>query len=335
MPKEYTHWVLAEKIFLELPDSRLKSLITGNKHLYYLGAVIPDTPLYMTFGRYKQDFHSAARRLHGYDGEDTFIFLPFIAQQYGRGMSDSILALLLGAVTHVFTDSQFHPFIYCFSGTCLSQDARAAKNCDSRHLTIETYLALHHRKQVSLFNRGHLSALLKNEDFKKREVLKLLNLLFFGNKSYPQREIKRVLSMHSFLQSAFFKRRYISLVKALNLCPFIHLDKTLALFYPSQRNIRIPFFQQPFSYLHPVTGEEIEESIQDIENRVINQCQEIFLILEEWKLSKYSDTRIKTPRGPSAYTGLYSSKYKTMKHFLIKNVKKLLLTGDFCQDPGS
>lgn len=56
MPKEYTHWVLAEKIFLELPGSQIKHLIEQNKNLYYLGAVIPDTPLYTCRKPYKEGY---------------------------------------------------------------------------------------------------------------------------------------------------------------------------------------------------------------------------------------------------------------------------------------
>ena len=64
MPKEYTHWVLAEKVLQNAPE-RIKRMLSRNRQLYYLGAVAPDTPYYYLFGKDRARFKNAADFLHG------------------------------------------------------------------------------------------------------------------------------------------------------------------------------------------------------------------------------------------------------------------------------
>jgi len=179
----------------------------------------------------------------------------------------------------------------------------------------------------TLSHRGKLAAVLKNIELKRTELMTLLSCLFFSRRDYPQKALKRAVWKHKTFQSKFFQSHYISILKIVNLLPFIDLDDVIALFYPIHRDMPIPFFQEPFRYLHPVTGDMSEQSIPDLENRVIKMCHEIFSDLESWRIGKSPDFLLESLHGPSAYTGLHSSKSETMVHFSIQDVKKLLFSG--------
>lgn len=330
MPKEYAHWTLAEKAFLAIENPELKSLITENKGLFELGAVAPDMPFYTFLGKRGREFLSAGWSFHGHYGKNTLTFLSdlnrfYDLQNVGQG-NRPIWAFILGVITHIIADSQFHPFVYYFSGSRLHPDQNVSQKSTSRHRMIETYLDLHYMQTFLLSHSGKLTALLENIYFERKELVTLLSCLFFSRPDYPPQKIKQSIWRHKAIQSRFFSSQYIIILSALNKLPLIDLDDIITLFYPRQRDVKIPFFHKNFRYCHPVTGEMFEESILDLENRVIKMCQGIYLDLEGWRTGKSVDFRIDSLQGPSAYTGLPSSRTETMTHFDIQDVKKLLFS---------
>ena len=123
MPEEYAHWTLAEKVYLTIEYPDLKSLIAENKSLYELGVGVSDTPFYSVLGRRMREFLLAGRRLHGQDGENTFSFLAALRDYSDLQKNNQAWAFLLGAITHIVADSQFHPFVYYLSGNPLFSKA--------------------------------------------------------------------------------------------------------------------------------------------------------------------------------------------------------------------
>jgi len=330
MPKEYAHWTLAEKVYraIEYPDS--KSLIAENKSLYELGAVVPDTPFYSFLGRRAHEFLSSGWSLHGQDGENTFAFISHLSRFYDLENEDNrnnpIWAFILGVITHIVADSQFHPFVYYFSGSPSFPDPKVSKKAHCRHRMIETYLDLHYMQISTLTHRGKLAAVLKNIGLEKAELITLLGCLFFSRYDYPPQAIKRSIWRHKSIQSRFFSSQYVTILRAINRLPFIDLDDVIVLFYPKRRDMPIPFFHKPFRYLHPVTGDMSEQSIPDLEHGVVKICHGIFSDLENWRRGRSPDFLLEDLQGPSAYTGLPGSKSESMTHFNIQDVKTLLFS---------
>ncbi|MFC2163802.1 zinc dependent phospholipase C family protein [Acidobacteriota bacterium] len=330
MPKEYAHWILAEKVYLALENPDLKSLIEDNKSLYELGAVIPDTPFYSFLGRRAREFLSAGWGLHGQDGENTFAFISYLNRFYDLENEDvrnnPIWTFILGVITHIVADSQFHPFVYYFSGSPFFPDPKVSKKAHCRHRMIETYLDLYYMQLSNLRHRGKLAAVLKNIGLEKAELFTLLSCLLFSRDDYSHKALQRSIWRHTTIQSKFFSNHYMTILRTVNKLPFIDLDDVIALFYPKQREMKIPLFQKPFRYCHPVTGEMSEQSIPDLENRVIKMCHEIFSDLESWRRGRSPNFRLEDLQGPSAYTGLSASKSETMAYFKIQDVKRLLFS---------
>jgi hypothetical protein len=240
--------------------------------------------------------------------------------------NDAVWAFVLGVITHIITDSQFHPFTYYFCGSPFFPDPEVSQKAACRHRMLETYLDLHFMQRSSLLHGGKLAALLKSIQFEQTELVTLLSCLFFARPDYPTQTIQRSIWRHKAIQAKFFLGFYRKILSALNKIPFFKMDDVVALFYPRDRDAVIPFFRKPFRYRHPVTGDQREESISDLEHRVIKMCQEIFAELESCRKGDSPDLRMDSLNGPSAYTGLPSSKSETMVHFDIQDVKKLLFS---------
>jgi len=324
MPKEYTHWVLAEKAYRNLSDSRLKALLARNKNLYNLGAVVPDTPFYYMIGRRSIDFLSAGWRLHGHNGEDTFSFLPVVSRFFDVKNDDSVWAFLLGVMTHIVADGVFHPFIYYFSGNPLNHNPGVSRGAAFRHRMMETYLDRHYMRETAFAHSGKLALILKGNAITQENFIRLLSCLFFPFSDYPPKEIKSALRKHKFIQSQFYKRIYRNVLKATRIVPFFRLDEFSALFYPRIKGSGIPFFRGPIKYVHPVTGDKYQETLHDMESRVAGKCLRAFLIAERWRREGSPDSLNADLKGPSAYTGLYASKSADMIHFDIRNIPELL-----------
>ncbi len=331
MPKEYAHWTLAEKVYDTLENPDLRSLLAENKGLYELGAVAPDIPFYTFLGKRGREFLSAGWSLHGQDGVNTFAFLAnlncFFDLQNDDNRNKPIWAFMLGAIAHIIADSQFHPLVYYFSGSRLFPDSKVSQKATYRHRMIETYLDLHYMQMSALSHRGKLAAVLDSIIIKKSDLLILLSCLFFSRKDYPSQAMKGSIWRHKTIQSKFFKSHYMAFLNVVNKLPFIDLDDVIALFYPKQRDMPIPFFHKPIRFLHPVTGEMFEQSISDLEQSVIRTCHGIFSVLESWRTGKSPEFRIESLKGPSAFTGLQNSKPETMTHFNIQDVRTLLFSG--------
>jgi hypothetical protein len=143
MPKEITHWLVAEQAMRELEWERQNGdQAFVQQSLVRLGAVFPDAPYY-TLGGKRPRALQLADRLHGALGEDTFDIvqdcIAVIRQtSHEDSFSQSFRDFLFGAITHICTDVIFHPFVYFWSG-----DVRTNFHCAWRnHRAFESALDL-------------------------------------------------------------------------------------------------------------------------------------------------------------------------------------------------
>ena len=117
MPKELTHWILAERALAGLePDNRLHEVIRTHHGLYLAGAVLPDTLLHLALGRHASTALALAHRFHDTDGNS---YTPLIRAEEvcGDSLSAPLLACLMGVLSHMEVDIVFHPFVFALGGT--------------------------------------------------------------------------------------------------------------------------------------------------------------------------------------------------------------------------
>ena len=104
MPAQYTHQLLAEKIFGLLPEDIRQKI--SDFPAYYLGAQGGD--IYYFFRMRQGKYKNLGTRLHNRD-----VFAVFNAFKKAAERGDaSVCSYIAGYITHYAGDTVFHPFVY-------------------------------------------------------------------------------------------------------------------------------------------------------------------------------------------------------------------------------
>ena len=145
MPKEVTHWIIAEKIFQAmLKNSNYKAAIEQHKDVYYLGAVLHDALYYYTGDNRR--IKILPDQMHGSENQDTYAIITSLFQhQAGLTVNNNEIkiAFIAGILSHIETDCCFHPFIYYFTGNYYDENIAKRQVATIQHRALESLLDLH------------------------------------------------------------------------------------------------------------------------------------------------------------------------------------------------
>lgn len=283
MPKELTHWILAEKAYRILEaKSDLKAIIKRYKNLYLSGAVILDTPFYLVYGKGKDVMYKVAAQLHDNPVNRADLGERVISR-FPPQMTEAIIALLLGVITHIHTDSSFHPMIFYFSGKKDPADRKAGRSAGYRHHKLETFLDLYFKETFQLENRGLFSNTLDNIEMDKKIYLDVLSALYGMDMNRDRFHIKKALLMHRTIQAMFDKNFPRMIFKLLNSIPGLDFREYLSNFYPQHKPKTASLFLSPFTYRHPVTGENLQYSVTDLESDALKGILNSFRSIEPYR----------------------------------------------------
>ena len=299
MPKEFTHWILAERSLNALDTgSRLHNVISLYKSAYLGGAVLPDTLLHLFFGPYSVAALDSAHRFHDACGNS---YVPLIRAESGfqDGFPDDTLACILGVISHMLADIVFHPFVYSLAGI----------NDIGRHYRLETDLDMYFVRQWGTpINR--LAAIVTPES--RKTFLGVIMLLFAPDEELPKEAVERALKLHCRFQ-AMYNNTFWHLLAII-------LANLLGSPYKEQRNLFYPIssygYCQPECFLkdvewrHPVTGIINLCSVDDLADQVVRCCVEIFRRIEE---TGSLTTALSNQPGANLLTGMYATGMKEMK----------------------
>jgi hypothetical protein len=269
MPKELTHWILAERSLASLSsDSSLRKIILKHHDIYLVGAVLPDTLMHLFRGPHAKTALDLAHRFHNAAGCS---FAPLIAaeQRYPEGLPAPLMACLLGVITHMQADIIFHPFVYAQSGT---EDI-------GRHYRVETDIDCHLLRHGARPTVRRLAELLSPG---VHDVLvTVCSLLFDPDGQLPRSAIDRALKLHCRFQGMYDRTYWklaVRLAARLAGSPF---DGQRHLFYPlassraagSERNNVV-------EWRHPVSGESRRTSIEQLLDEAAGLIRETFTHIE-------------------------------------------------------
>jgi len=314
MPKEAAHWILAERTWEAMHTGPLKEEIGRYKALYDLGAVIFDTPFYYIAGKDREKLDNAARRLHGHQAASPFNpFLPLA--QSPDDLPDGYRPFLAGAFTHIAADATFHPFVYHLSGSDTDGSPDRAAQATARHRRIESALDLHLFNRNGSFRGLRLLGLYRRREIGTKELLKLMNLLYFGKRFVSEASLRRALRQHGLVQSLLHQPWAHRLMLLLNAWFTHHYDPLEALFYATCTQPDPGLFQRPLIYRHPVTGEERRESVADLEARTVSLALGFLRILDEARHPDDLKKRLADAAFPSLYHGLPPDGRQKMRFF--------------------
>lgn len=314
VPKECAHWIIARRVAAAYPGPRVRALLDRWQSLYLLGSVLPDSAFYNLVGRHRAELLALAEVLHGSRGGDPLFFLD-------RATTEPLAALALGVACHIMVDSQFHPIVCWFCGI-----EELHGGALERHFAFEGWLDAHYSSLEAPAGRGRLARILRQSPMKLPRIAALVQALLY-DESVPRRAVASALRQHARLQRLFYSGALRCAVAAVKrLFPRAGAPYA-ALLTPSARG-PVPFFEEPFAYTHPSTGQERTEALADVEARVARLMRRVFDFFE-----KDADARtdaISLPR-LSAETGVAPSatpRTRLMRFFQVCDVEALLRGAD-------
>lgn len=272
MPKEITHWCVAKKAFEEMEASELKEALKVYKNVYYLGAISFDIP-YFSVGKKSRQIADIANNLHQSVSENK---LGELLNYMKKSDEDYVRAFVLGIVTHIITDSAFHPLVFYLTGNYHDNnpDKRSIAVC--KHREFEAELDLYYKYTNKLENNYSSLESYNNKGIAKDEFLNLLSLEYENDYGLTKKDICKSMKAYFITQHLFFSNILYRLVSTLNNFFGLKLSQIIACFYPPTKSIDYSFFTNIIDYKDPVTGEAFNQSISDIEKKAVRSIIEIF-----------------------------------------------------------
>jgi hypothetical protein len=305
MPKEITHWILAQRTAEALRDTRLGDAALACPNALKLGAVFPDMAYYLTG---KTDLAAlgakTARAYHGSHGQDTYILPRALLTRAlsANPTEDQIprLAFLTGVAAHLHADMAFHPLVFYLTGNTQDPDPARRTRAVRKHRQFETLLDIHVCGSIH-----------QVRTFRAKYFLDNLELPFDRLMDWAPDQIGHP-DAGSMLHAAV--KRFCAAQKlfihpaaavaarfAEPLIPDKYKELT-ALIYRPGPEAEAPRLDRMFTYQNPVSGEPRQSSIQDLLHQAVKNgvamCTSLESALRTGDATHFSQT------GPSLISGL-------------------------------
>lgn len=292
MPKELTHWILAERALAGLDDdSRLRELIQNHHDCYLGGAILPDTLLHHFRGPHSSVALTLAKRFHDTAGNS---FAPLIRaeQRTPEGLPQATLACLLGVITHMQADIVFHPFVYALAGTTES----------GRHFRIETDMDIYFLKSGTGPNIKLVANLISPAT--RLTLIDTCALLFDPDSLLPRKELERALRLHSHFQGLYdrsFWKLAVNLAALLAGTPY---REQRHLFYPLTSRHNTSFAEETVEWRHPFSGELRRTSLDLLADETVQRTTALFKCIDS--AGSLADVLTCSP-GENLLTGIHGA----------------------------
>lgn len=266
MPKELTHWIVAEEAFKALPAvSSLKELLRDNHECYLAGAILPDTLLHLFQGEYAKAALSQAHAFHNCPG-NCFAPLLDVEQQYKQKLPPPVLACLLGVVAHCQADISFHPFVFSQAGDDMG-----------KHYALETGIDLHLQQNNFVPPCRLVAGLITPSN--RECILRVSADLFDRQYALPPSAHEQALSLHIRFQARYDKISWRLMAALLSFFPHTSPGRKSRLFYPLFKGGRVDI-PGDGNWKHPHTGEQNNSTCLDLLRMAVERTSLLFKRIE-------------------------------------------------------
>lgn len=314
MPKDLIHFTVAEQTAALLEDTPYASHLALEHEGMLLGSVFHDALFYAVFPGGKH-LESLAHTLHGTKGEDSFDLVHIQAKHILEAADPSLpIAIMVGIISHMFSDVTMHPMVWHFSGDYYAKDSESRSLSRQRHRALE-----------ALMDMVACPEKVGNPDYAIRNLLKRSpNLLDRGlplqqlafNARLPVNKTKQhthaAWTLFALLQWAFpHKRLAQTLWKYRPHIPQAAAE-IASLFYAPQLLEQADQLRGDIEFKHPVSGVSKSASltylIQTAAQKAAEFCREIGPAL-------FQGAKLEIPHGPSLETGAAGQPTTDMRYF--------------------
>ncbi|WP_319472072.1 zinc dependent phospholipase C family protein [uncultured Pseudodesulfovibrio sp.] len=281
MPKELTHFKIAERTATRLGDTRFSAALSRCPQGLLLGSILPDVAFYGVLPTCRP-IRSLGNTIHGSGNNDTFALVR-VQARHAQAMTDKELpsALLVGLISHILADAVFHPMVWYFTGDYHASDKTRASKAQQRHRALE-----------SLMDMVLCPEMIGRKQYSMREHLRQCPDLFATG--LPTRELATMADsspqqMTSALNTAwrtFATMQQASAIRPLSAALFAlfpilpgSIREIATLFYAPQLMRQSSMVTGHISFLHPKTGKKIcmtaEEMMNEAADRAAALCRRI------------------------------------------------------------
>ena len=294
MPKELTHWILAERALAGLPDgSRLRRIIVAHRKAYLGGAVLPDTLAHILRGRFHPAARSLSHRFHDAGGNS---YAPLIRaeRRFPGELPATLFSCFLGVICHMEADMALHPFVYAAAGTAGI----------GGHYRMETGIDVHFLQRLAEPAHRRLDSLLCASS--KEAMLTTARLLFDPVGELPRRALEHSLALHCRFQAMYDRLFWKLAVKVLGRVCGSPFSEQSHLFYPllASRE-RMVGAGGNGEWRHPESGEMKRTSLDDLAREAVERTAAIFRRIEA---AGTFAAALDTHPGANLLTGLHGVK---------------------------
>lgn len=333
MPRELIHWGVIERVFNRVlaERPRLDGIVVPHLAAGKVGAVAHDAPYFLRGG--KQCFEYAAKTLHGYAGEDTLQplrnFVSLIRSQIAPSEQAPYWAFLIGMISHVVTDSHFHPFVYYCTGDYYHPDKEERSAARARHRLFEVQLDAWFLESYSE-RKAYLSASLRELPDSLKETL----FAFLGSsvpppagaaagRDSPDKQWKKAFAKYSWSQRLFHSASAGAAVRTLAAVGGSRLRELDALFSYGRNGLPM-LRERKLSYRNPVTGVWQHKGLTALVDKSVEDSLTLVRALEPFILGQAHNTSVpwSAITGPSLSFGLAGSRAEDARFFLPRNESK-------------
>ena len=317
MPKDITHWIVAEKTAARLHETRLGQGALECPGALKLGAVFPDMPLYLT-GRshHARLAETVGHEYHGTRGADTYnllrtILAHIIPEDHPvQKDTPALRAFLFGVACHLQTDIAFHPLVYYFTGNYHHPGPNQRSRAVRSHRRFEVLLDLQVCELLDQAPWGFQAV----RFWKNLEARELLS----WTRSDPAHQQRYSMLLRA-IKKYLFAQRLFTHPAASRLAAGVHPflpdagKEITGLFYWSASTQCMERFRKKWHYLHPVTGEARSASTRELLDQAVEASALLCRRLETALEGK--DPDLLDEYGPSLDYGLVSGNASQARYF--------------------
>ncbi len=145
MPKEITHWLIAEEVSGRLRGTLFEGPLQRNGNILRIGSIVHDAPYYYLRPDLEKRFGNLPKKLHGSVDDAYELIGALLSYTLERPWQEKepLLAFLVGFVTHLFADALMHPMIFYLTGRYDHPDFRQRTLARQNHRRLESLIDMH------------------------------------------------------------------------------------------------------------------------------------------------------------------------------------------------
>jgi hypothetical protein len=313
MPREFTHWFVAEKVAGELTGTVYEKPINNNKNLFFLGSNFHDSLFYFYKFSNNKRLKSLANVLHGSNKENTYAIIKSMVELIKRSEKNGhLIAFLAGIITHINTDSVFHPMVFHLAGHYAKDEYMIKAN--QRHHQIEALMEFYFASDEIKRGEKSLKSFIKNAEYPLKDMFYEISKEFFKDDS----EVTANAIISGYKSLALTQSMALNGVLNFGADIFYpvlsdRLKDLVSIRYDRGLIKKMDRISGEISFKNPVSGEEIKTTLNDMINAAVQKsiyiCKKIENNIKEKKSSDWDEA------GPSLKSGLPGTNVEQMKYF--------------------